>query len=65
LHFLGIRLSCSWNPPDFLTEVVTLDPPLFPTMMIPDKECRKLIDQFSKIEELPYQPPGRIPSASH
>ncbi|KAG2190805.1 hypothetical protein INT47_002545, partial [Mucor saturninus] len=64
LHSLRIRPSYSWTPSPFLTEVLSLDSPLFPTTMLPDDERRKLIDQYPNIEQLQYQPPDTIASAA-
>ncbi|KAI7895717.1 uncharacterized protein EV154DRAFT_494695 [Mucor mucedo] len=64
LDSLRIRPSYYWTPSSFLTEVLALDSPLFPTTMLTDDERRKLIDQYPNIEQLQYQPPDTIPSAA-
>jgi hypothetical protein len=64
LHSLKVRPSYSWSPSPFLTEVLSLNSPLFPGTMLTDDERRKTIDQYPNIESLQYQPPDTIPSAA-
>lgn len=64
LHSLRIRPSYPSSPTPFLTKVLALDSSLFPTTMLPDDERSKLIDQYLNIEQLRYQPPDTIPSAT-
>ena len=44
LHSLTTRSSYSWSPSPFLSEVLSLDPSLFPTTMLTYDERRKTID---------------------
>ncbi|KAG2234670.1 hypothetical protein INT48_005822 [Thamnidium elegans] len=64
LHSLSIRPSYTWSPSEFLSEVLSLDSPLFPTTMLTDDERRKTIDTYPSIDNLNYQPPDTIPMAS-
>ncbi|KAI8058852.1 hypothetical protein BDF21DRAFT_348655 [Thamnidium elegans] len=64
LHSLSIRPSYTWSPSEFLSEVLSLDSPLFPTTMLTDDERRKTIDTYPSIDNLNYQPPNTIPMAS-
>jgi hypothetical protein len=65
LHSLITRPSYSWSPSLFLSEVLSLDPSLFPTTMLTDDERRRTIDQYPNIQNLKYQPPDTILSAAH
>ncbi|KAI8085715.1 hypothetical protein BDF21DRAFT_336707 [Thamnidium elegans] len=64
LHSLSIRPSYTWSTSEFLSEVLSLDSPLFPTTMLIDDERRKTIDTYPSIDNLNYQPPDTIPVAS-
>jgi hypothetical protein len=64
LHSLETRPSYSWTPPPLLTEVLQLNSPLFPSVMMSNEEGRKLIDRYPNLEGTQYQPPDTIPLAS-
>jgi hypothetical protein len=64
LHSLSVRPTYSWSPSPFLSEVLALDSPLFPTTMLTEAERRRTIDQYPNIENLQYQPPDTIPIAA-
>ncbi|KAI9243197.1 hypothetical protein BDA99DRAFT_544574 [Phascolomyces articulosus] len=64
LHSLQPRPSYSWSPIPFLTNVLSLDNPLFPKTMLPDEQQHKTIDKYPNIEGLQYQPLDTVPIAA-
>ncbi|KAG2211367.1 hypothetical protein INT45_010580 [Circinella minor] len=64
LHSLPVQPSYSWSLSPFLTEVLSLDSSLFLTTMLTDDERHKTIDQYPNMDNLQYQPPNTIPTAT-
>ncbi|KAG2230484.1 hypothetical protein INT48_003002 [Thamnidium elegans] len=61
---LQVRLSYTWTPPEFLTELLSLDEPLFTSSILTDDERKKTIERYPPVENLHYQPSDTVPVAA-
>ncbi|KAG2207358.1 hypothetical protein INT47_006832 [Mucor saturninus] len=61
LHSLEVRPSFTWTTPNFFSESLSLDEPLFTSPRLRDDECKKTIEIYPPIENLHYQPTDTIP----